>query len=248
MFKTVFIILLLAHILGVFYFQSQKLSEQKEKSLSKVLLHGIIYSLVCLIVIIPVINIWLIIAAAFISITHLIINLLKLMIVNRFNKVNKEITRIIYIIDQIMHIIFIFIASIFVALNSSSLNISPWIDNIFKVMEINKLQALSWLLLILIAWKPTNITIKKALSSYKPVENNEEETVINAGSFIGFLERMAILLFLSINQYSAIGLVLTAKSIARYNKISESKEFAEYYLLGTLLSTIFAIVSFIIIM
>lgn len=32
---------------------------------------------------------------------------------------------------------------------------------------------------------------------------------------------------------SAIGLVLTAKSIARYGRISKEKNFAEYYLLGT---------------
>lgn len=41
--------------------------------------------------------------------------------------------------------------------------------------------------------------------------------------------------------YSAVGLVLTAKSIARYDRISKEQEFAEYYLLGTLLSTIYAI-------
>lgn len=54
--------------------------------------------------------------------------------------------------------------------------------------------------------------------------------------------RIIILMFLSIDQYSAIGLVLTAKSIARYDKIAHEPEFAEYYLLGTLLSTVVAIV------
>ena len=49
------------------------------------------------------------------------------------------------------------------------------------------------------------------------------------------------------NQYSAIGLVLTAKSIARYDKIAKEPDFAEYYLLGTLLSTVAVIlISFII--
>lgn len=41
-----------------------------------------------------------------------------------------------------------------------------------------------------------------------------------------------MLFFLLIKQYSSVELVLTTKSIARYNKISEDKEFAEYYLLG----------------
>lgn len=51
------------------------------------------------------------------------------------------------------------------------------------------------------------------------------------------LERVIVLLLLSAGQYAAIGFVLTAKSVARYNRISEDARFAEYYLLGTLLST-----------
>ena len=42
---------------------------------------------------------------------------------------------------------------------------------------------------------------------------------------------------ISMNQYAAMGLVLTAKSIARYDKITKDEKFAEYYLLGTLIST-----------
>ena len=47
-----------------------------------------------------------------------------------------------------------------------------------------------------------------------------------------------MLIFLSLGQYSALGLVLTAKSIARYDKITKDPDFAEYYLLGTLMSVI----------
>ena len=65
---------------------------------------------------------------------------------------------------------------------------------------------------------------------------NKDE--IKAGRIIGTFERMIMLFFINIGQYSSIGLVLTAKSIARYDKISKSQSFAEYYLLGTLLSTI----------
>lgn len=45
------------------------------------------------------------------------------------------------------------------------------------------------------------------------------------------------MIFIAMNQYAALGLVLTAKSIARYDKIAKDEKFAEYYLLGTLLST-----------
>lgn len=59
----------------------------------------------------------------------------------------------------------------------------------------------------------------------------------NAGQFIGTLERVIIFILISINQFDVIGLVLTAKSIARYDQIAHDKKFAEYYLLGTLIST-----------
>ena len=58
-----------------------------------------------------------------------------------------------------------------------------------------------------------------------------------AGRKIGSIERLIMLMFIAMNQYAAMGLVLTAKSIARYDKITKNERFAEYYLLGTLLST-----------
>ncbi|MDU0431269.1 hypothetical protein QVA60_12760, partial [Staphylococcus chromogenes] len=57
-----------------------------------------------------------------------------------------------------------------------------------------------------------------------------------AGAMIGTLERIVIGICMVMGQYASIGLVFTAKSIARYNKISESPAFAEYYLIGSLFS------------
>jgi len=63
-----------------------------------------------------------------------------------------------------------------------------------------------------------------------------------AGRKIGTIERMIMLIFLSRNQFAALGFVLTAKSIARYDKITKDEKFAEYYLLGTLVSTLCVII------
>ena len=56
------------------------------------------------------------------------------------------------------------------------------------------------------------------------------------------VERFIMLLFLSKGQYAAIGFILTAKSIARYDKITKDEKFAEYYLLGTLVSTLCVVI------
>lgn len=95
---------------------------------------------------------------------------------------------------------------------------------------------------ILLIHKPANILIANILGTYKPSEDQSVDGDKKAGRLIGTLERIIMTIFLSIGQYSAVGLVLTAKSIARYDKISKDQVFAEYYLLGTLLSSIVAII------
>ncbi len=63
----------------------------------------------------------------------------------------------------------------------------------------------------------------------------------NVGAFIGVLERLLILLLGTINLYTSIPIVLTAKSIARFHQLSK-QEFAEKYLLGTMVSLIITII------
>lgn len=63
---------------------------------------------------------------------------------------------------------------------------------------------------------------------------------IRVGRIIGVLERWLILILALAHQLAAIGFVLTAKSIARF-KDFEKADFAEYYLVGTLYSVIFAL-------
>jgi hypothetical protein len=72
-------------------------------------------------------------------------------------------------------------------------------------------------------------------------ENPENNKNSHAGKLIGILERIAILILIPLNQWAAAGLLLTAKSIARHEYLND-KNYAEYYLIGTLLSFITAVV------
>ncbi|MEA4883932.1 MAG: hypothetical protein VB144_09835 [Clostridia bacterium] len=72
----------------------------------------------------------------------------------------------------------------------------------------------------------------------EPYADNE---TIKAGRVIGMLERWIMATFIVLGQYGAIGLTLTAKSIARFSKIEKDPAFAEYYLLGTLFSMVIAL-------
>ena len=60
------------------------------------------------------------------------------------------------------------------------------------------------------------------------------------GRAIGILERGLILTMVLADVLSAVGFVIAAKSVARFKDL-EKKEFAEYYLVGTLASTLLAV-------
>ena len=183
----------------------------------------------------------------FASTLHFLIDIIKhiyLLVIENKGKKTIELERDIFFLDQGLHFLcLIIVAYLLASANKLAIRFS-WIEMFFYVSNIPLMKFLSWILALLITHKPANIVIQNLLKKYKVKEDQvDKENDKNAGRFIGTVERIIMLIFLSINQYSAIGLVLTAKSIARYDKISKDKDFAEYYLLGTLISTVLAIVA-----
>lgn len=63
---------------------------------------------------------------------------------------------------------------------------------------------------------------------------------IARGRVIGILERALALTLVLLGQYGALGLVVAAKSLARM-KALDDREFAEYFLIGTLASLLLAV-------
>jgi hypothetical protein len=65
------------------------------------------------------------------------------------------------------------------------------------------------------------------------------------GEAIGVLERILVVTFVLTAAEAAIGLVIAAKTIARFRQLDD-RDFAEYYLLGTLASVSVALISAVI--
>lgn len=62
------------------------------------------------------------------------------------------------------------------------------------------------------------------------------------GQKIGYVERLLIFIFVLCGSIEAIGFLITAKSILRFSESSKDKQYAEYVLLGTLLSYLLALI------
>jgi hypothetical protein len=246
MFREYLILFLLAHIIADFYIQTEKMSEKKDESIRWVLIHCVYYLGIMLLIALPVISYEAILCSAIAAAFHLLIDMIKFMylfVINKKGKMSKIIERNIFFTDQFLHFISLIGVAYWLVKNNICINQWKTIADFLNAVGLSGFVFVSWLFVLLLIHKPANIAIQKLLAIYKPVSIiTDKKELNNAGRFIGTVERIIMLIFLSIEQYSAIGLVLTAKSIARYDKISKEKDFAEYYLLGTLISTALVIV------
>lgn len=110
-----------------------------------------------------------------------------------------------------------------------------------KIININwneksLLIALSYLCCL----RPANTFIKEVLLLFdiQSITTTSEE-LLNAGRLIGILERILVLTFMLLHQFEAIGFLIAAKSILRYNDSNTIK--TEYVLIGTMSSYMIAI-------
>lgn len=169
----------------------------------------------------------------FITVTHFLIDWWKSFQRN---------TARFFVIDQFLHLSILVIGwlwyigynvdNIDVLLNSLN-NSSVWI-------------VLSAYLLVL---RPLGFLIGKLTRRWNNELGEYKSGIIglkNAGTWIGYVERTIILTFMLVGQYSAIGFLIAAKSIFRFSGKMEDKADrmqAEYILIGTLISFLFAILT-----
>jgi Protein of unknown function (DUF3307) len=84
--------------------------------------------------------------------------------------------------------------------------------------------------------------LTRPLTRHLPQLGDETiQSLRNAGMYIGWLERSLVLTAMILRSPATVGLVLAAKSIARFPELGKSERFAEYFLIGTLLSLLAAI-------
>jgi uncharacterized membrane protein len=218
--------LFLAHVLGDFVFQPDGwvADKQKKKQRSAYLyLHLLVHSLALLILLQFDFAYWK--AMLLIIASHFVIDLCKLYLQSDSNQ------KFLFITDQVLHVAVILWAVSFY----EGFSLSPgW----FYREEV-----LLFLLALLCITIVSAIIIRSLVAGWRLEETNEE-SLKNAGKYIGMLERLFVFGFIVLNQWASIGLLIAAKSIFRFSDLSRAKDrkLTEYILIGTLLSFGLAIV------
>ena len=215
--STLFLSLVLAHIIGDFYLQTDKCCEQKETRKFKswfLYVHAIIIGLLSW-MIVPSCSfgLW----ALMIAVSHFAIDAVKI-------HCPKGLWS--FVIDQLFH-----------------LSILAAISTIYETTKELPLQMIDspssfstplLILAILLCIKPANILIKLILEKYQVGESASCDNIKNAGALIGNLERLLTIVFVLLGQFEAIGFIVAAKSILRFKDTDTAK--TEYVLAGTFLS------------
>ena len=217
------ILLLICHLLSDYYFQSQKMADRKDQDKKVLGLHILYVALPLIVVSFCHLELWWI--CLVILLTHAAIDFLK-PIVQKQLKLPKAWT---FALDQVLHLGILTCLVLMGAKNDTT-----------YLLPFDTLNLIFYVLLV---GKPSNIAFKILFAKYQPTSKKKMDTITGAGSMIGFLERLVTGACLVYGQFASIGLVFTAKSIARYNKISEDPAFAEYYLIGSLFSILSALLA-----
>jgi len=101
------------------------------------------------------------------------------------------------------------------------------------------------IVLYIIQVQPIGWLMKKLTRRWREeivVPGEERDSLASAGLWIGALERLLIVTFVLMHEYSAIGFLIGAKSLLRFGDASKTnaRKQSEYILIGTLLSFCFA--------
>jgi len=213
--------LVLAHAIGDFVLQPDQWVKDKtiKKHKSKYLyFHVLIHALALLILLQFNTNYW--IGIVSIVVSHYIIDVIKL---NLTKKINP---RLLFILDQIAHLIVIAI----VALSYTQYS--------FDINTLYSKNVLALLLSLIAITSIASVIMRLVMSKWILDEDDANDSLEKAGKYIGILERLFVFGFIIINQWSAIGLLIAAKSVFRFGDLSKAKDrkLTEYILIGTLLS------------
>ena len=259
------IILLLSHTIADFILQTEEIIKDKSDfKIKGYLLHGLILLITSSPIFFAVkINQFfsILFILMLIILSHQVIDYIKALLQKKVNesKNNIEVKLLgIFFFDQLIHFIIIIIIGQTVSIEFSKFN-NLIVYRVFNGSAISYEQLKMLLIILYSSFSGIyvipmflNILYKKIpdysekINDLLKKENDIAEISypfiddVKTGKWIGVLERLLVSVALLLGQIQLIGFILAAKSLARFKQL-DKKVFSEYFLIGTLLSFIYAV-------
>jgi uncharacterized protein DUF3307 len=238
---NLFLAIYLAHLLTDFVFQTTRIVSNKHRGEWRgYLIHGVTHYLAVLAMVtladphrLPTLSFQLL--AVSLSLVHLLVDWAKI----SFTKSRIPDNAIAFVLDQAIHLVTV-IGAVFLLVRPSLQTFVLWLNRIRFLQESILLVSVVYVLVIFGGGYFIRALIGPLWKQEVGQTTKEHEEVINAGLYIGWLERFLVLTALFLQSPATVGFILAAKSIARYPEL-KSVRFAEYFLIGTLLSVAIAI-------
>jgi hypothetical protein len=239
--KMMFFAILLAHFLGDFVFQTNRIVAAKDRFRGYVE-HGLIHFgllIACLSFTGIHIFSWHVqlLLLAYIVI-HLLLDFLKHVFTKGEGHSNSA---LVFIADQILHVTGVSL----LAFLMGSLKWNELLSHVNWPIENRER-----VLIVAVVYTSTvfagGYLIRYLIQSLevRPQQGSgeTEQELRNAGMYIGWLERFLVISAVIMQSPAMIGLILTGKSIARFPELKEAR-FSEYFLIGTSLSVSLALLA-----
>jgi hypothetical protein len=240
---TCFLGLYLAHLLTDFVFQSDRMVARKQRgAILAYAQHGGIHFLAAILSLgVAVTGLWGSLTfygfIAGLTLIHLVIDWGKLRLV-RANLIADG--AVLFLADQAIHFLTVCVTAWLIARPSIS-SVITWMHSLQSGIEKPLLLLVVYVGVIFGGGYVVRFLTKPMMKSDLHIPGETSNEMQNAGMYIGWLERFIVLTAMVLQSPATVGLIFTAKSIARYPEL-KSVRFAEYFLIGTLLSVSLGIV------
>ncbi|MBT1449664.1 DUF3307 domain-containing protein [Glaciecola sp. XM2] len=227
---TLFLLLLLVHLVADFYIQRKSWIESKIKHKEKSI--GLFKH------ILTHLGLNAVVLYAYLGLTPLFIIALLFIVLSHYAidiwKTYQGFYLKSFLIDQVAHIAVLALVAAYVA----QPDIAKW--HVF-LSEFTTPAHLVVIAVFLFAWKPISLIIQLLMRPYTNAMNENDNTnkgLPFAGEWIGVLERFLVIAFVMLGQFAGIGFLLAAKSVFRFGDMrrEQDRKLTEYIMLGTLFS------------
>jgi hypothetical protein len=239
---NLFLAIYLSHLLTDFVFQTSRIVSNKHRGEWRgYLIHGITHYVTVLAIVTladphRLLTLSFQLLAVSLSLVHLLVDWAKVSL-TKSHRIPD--TAFAFVLDQAIHLLTV-AGAVVLLVGPSLQTLVFWLNRIRFFQESILLVSVVYVLVIFGGGYFIRALIGPVWKHQVGQTAEEHQEVINAGLYIGWLERFLVLTALFLQSPATVGFILAAKSIARYPEL-KSVRFAEYFLIGTLLSVAIAI-------